>query len=56
MEKYAIWFKPTEEWLVNRKGEVLLFDTFEEAEKYREMIDVVGIPANMEVREYDLQS
>ena len=53
-KKYAIWFKPTNEWLTNRKGEVMTWDSEAEAERYREMIDVVGIPANMEVRECKL--
>ena len=53
MSKYAIWFKPSSEWLVNRRGEVVTFETTESAEHYREMIDVIPPEEpNMEVKEY----
>lgn len=54
--KYAIWFKPSEEWVANKNGVVLTFETIEAAEDYRDMIDVVTpLSPNMEVREYVLQ-
>lgn len=52
--KYAIWFKPGNEWVVNNDDEVKTFESYEKAEQYRILIDVLPPEKpNMEVRKYD---